>query len=261
MRKYKSVEIIENQLEDMIRTGSEMIEEGLKYVDHQKIPGKDQMDVLFLDRGKCMVAAEINIVEDDNMLLHGLDYYNYVANNFETLARIHKNDGIDPTRAIRLMLIAPSFSQTMTNRCKWIDTNISLYSYKCIRFDDSDEVIPIFSETSIPTPPKPSAGERDSPGDWLGYLTNQDLRRVLSSLLSDLPAWGKDTLLIEPVKYAISVKKGGKVFMHLALRRDNFLVETHSTEGKWTGYPVNSKKDLETLTPLMMSNMERLNYS
>jgi hypothetical protein len=258
MRKYKSVEINESLLENMVCTGSEMIEEGLKYISHQKIPGKDPMDVLFVDSKNCMVAAELNIVEDDNMLLQGLDYYNYVANNYEILARTYKDDGIDPTRAIRLMLIAPSFSQTMTNRCRWIDTNISLYTYKCIKFNDSDEVIPIFSETSIPTPLEYSTEERDSFEDQLGYLTNRELRGILTSLLSDLPPCGKDTLLIEPIKYAISVKKGGKVFMHLALRRDNFFVETHSAEGKWTGYQVNSREDLETLMPLMKSNMERL---
>jgi hypothetical protein len=60
-------------------------------------------------------------------------------------------------------------------------------------------------------------GEIDSFEDRLGYITNQEIRGILSSLLSDLPNWGKDKILIEPIKYAISVKIGGKVFMHLAL--------------------------------------------
>ena len=256
MRKYKSVEIMESQLEDLARSGSEMIEEGLKYVDHQKIDGKEQMDVLFVDNGNSMVVAELNIAEDDNMLFQGLDYYNYVATNIEALSRIYKNDGIDPTNAIRLMLIAPSFSQTMTNRCRWIDTNISLYTYKCIKFDDCDEVIPIFSETSIPEPPELPPGEIECFKDRLGYIKNEEIRGTLSSLLSEFSNWGKDKILIEPMKYAISVNAGGKIFMTLALRRDNFLLETHSAEGKWTSYPVNSREDLEILMALVKSNME-----
>jgi hypothetical protein len=254
MRKYKSIELIEDQLEDLVCTGSEVIEEGLKYVDHQKIPGKNRMDVLFVDCGNSMVAAELNNVGDDNMLLQGLDYYNYVAANLEALVRIYKNDRIDPNKTIRLMLIAPNFSQTLINRCRWIVANISLYTYKCIKFDGSDEVVPIFSETSIPTPPEPSKG--NSIEDRFGYLTNQESRGILASLLSDLPNWGKEKILIEPIKYAISVKIGGKVFMHLALRRDNFIVDTHSAEGKWTSYPVNSRGDLDMLMALMKSNME-----
>ena len=256
MQKYKSVEIRETQLEDLARTGSEMIEEGLKYVDHEKNPGNGRMDALFVDRGNSIVAAELNIVEDDNLLLQGLDYYNYVASNIESLARIYKNDGIDPSKSIRLMLISPGFSQTLTNRCRWIDANISLYTYKCIKFDGRDEVIPIFSETSIPAPRENPRRESDPFEDRLGYLTNQEIKQILASLLSDLPNWGNDPILIEPTRYAISVKTGGKVFMQLSLRRENFLVETHNGEGKWTSHPVNSREDLEMLMALMKNNME-----
>lgn len=256
MRKYKSVELLESQMEDLARTGSEMIEEGLKYVDHQRMDGRDRMDVLFVDSGNSMVAAVLNLVEDDNILLKGLDYYNYVLTNIETLARIYKNVGLDPTKALRLMLIAPNFSQAMANRCRWVDTSISLFTYRCIRFDGSDEVIPIFSRTSIPASPEPPPREICRLEDRLEYITNQESRGILASLLSDLPTWGKDTITIEPIKYAVSVKTGGKVFMHLSLRRDNFLVETHSAEGKWTGYPVNSREDLEMLKALMKNNME-----
>jgi hypothetical protein len=255
MRKYKSVEVIESQLEDLVRTGSELIEEDLRYVDHQKITDKGRMDVLFVDSGNSMVVAELKIVEDDNMLLQGLDYYDYVSTNLEAISRIYKTYGIDPTKAIRLMLIAPTFSQTLINRCKWIDANISLYVYKCIKFDGSEEVIPIFSEISTPTPPEPP-GEKYTIEDRLGYITNQEIRAILASLLSDIQNWKKDKILIEPIKYAISVKVGGKVFMYLSPRRDKFLVETYSAEGKWTGYPVNSREDLETLMTLMKTNME-----
>lgn len=108
------------------------------------------MDVLFVDNGNSMVVAKLNIVEDDNMLFQGLDYYNYVTTNIETLSRIYNGAN----------------------------------------------------------------------------------------------------------KYAISGKMGGKVFMHLSLRRDNFSVDTHNAEGQWTSYPVNSREDLEMLMALMKSNME-----
>lgn len=256
MQKYKSVEIRETQLEDLARIGSEMIEEGLKYVDHNKNPGNGRMDALFVDRGNSIVAAELNIMEDDNLLLQGLDYFNYVTTNIEALARIYKNDGIDPSKSIRLMLISPGFSQTLTNRCRYIDANISLYTYKCIQFDGRDEVIPIFSQTSIPAARENPRRESDPFDDHLGYLTNQGVKEILASLLSDLPNWGNDPILIEPTRYAISVKTGGKVFMQLSLRRENFLVETHDAEGKWTGHPVNSREDLEMLMALMKNNME-----
>ncbi len=130
MKKYRQIELAESQLEDLIRTGAELIEDGLKYVDHQKITDKGRMDVLMVDSGKSIVAAELKINEDDNMLFQGLDYHDYASINIDAFARIYKASEIDPTNSIRLMLIAPSFSQSLINRCKWIDANIS---FKCTR--------------------------------------------------------------------------------------------------------------------------------
>lgn len=53
------------------------------------------------------------------------------------------------------------------------------------------------------------------------------------------------------------MKVGGKVFMYLSARRDKFIVETYNSEGKWTGFPVNSKGDLDGLLDLMKGNMEK----
>lgn len=256
MKKYRQIELSESHLEDLVRTGAELIEEGLKYVDHQKITDKGRMDVLMVDSGKSIVVAELKINEDDNMLFQGLDYYDYVSANIEAFARIYKDSGIDPEKSIRLMLIAPSFSQTLINRSKWIDANISLFMVKCIKFEDSDEIVPVFSEITIPTPPEPIE-EKYSIDDRLSYITSLEVRKIMEALLADLPNWKKDRILIEPIKYAISVKVGGKVFMYLAPRRDKFLVETYNPEGKWVGLPVNSKEDLDGLIDLMKANMEK----
>jgi hypothetical protein len=255
MKKYRQIEVTESQLEDLVRIGADLIEDGLKYVDHQKITDKGRIDLLMVDSGKSMVVAELKINEDDNMLLQGIDYYDNVSTNIEAFARIYKDYEIDPRQSIRLMLIAPSFSQALINRCKWIDANISLYMFKCIKFEDSDETIPIFSEINIPTLPEPP-GEKYSIEDRLGYITSSEVREILKSLITDLPNWKKDKILIEPIKYSISVKVIGKVFMYLSPRRNKFLVETYNDEDKWVGYSVNSKEDLDALIDLMKENMD-----
>jgi hypothetical protein len=256
MKKYQQIEVNESQLEDLVRIGAELIEDGLKYVDHQKVTDKGRMDVLMVDSGKSIVVAELKIIEDDNMLFQGLDYFDYVSTNIEAFARIYKEFGIDPTKSVRIMLIAPSFSQSIINRCKWIDANISLFMFKCIKLEGSEEIIPIFSEIYIPMPPE-SPGRKPTIDEHLEYITSLDVRGILKSLIDDLPNWKKDRILKEPIKYAISVKVGGKVFMYLSPRRDKFLVETYNPEGKWVGYPVNSSEDLDNLIDLMKGNMEK----
>jgi len=70
------------------------------------------------------------------MLLQGLDYYDYVSSHVKAIARLYGKFSIDPTQSVRLFLIAPSFSQSLITRCKWIDVPITLFTYKCIKLED-----------------------------------------------------------------------------------------------------------------------------
>src|SRR5580704_248527 len=127
MKSYTKVTVPEQQLEELVRRGPGMIEEGLVYVDHQRRAAGGRLDVLLVDSGKSLVVAELKVVEDDGMLFQGLDYYDYVSTNVESFARLYNPKSkscsveIDPTQPVRLVLIAPDFSQTLVNRCKWLD--------------------------------------------------------------------------------------------------------------------------------------------
>ena len=111
MKPYKKTDVSEAGLEDLVRRHSGLIEDGLVYVDHQKAAAGGRLDVLLVDSGKSLVVAELKIVQDDGMLLQGVDYYDYVSSHVEAFARLYKPCGIDPTQQVRLFLIAPSFSQ------------------------------------------------------------------------------------------------------------------------------------------------------
>lgn len=118
MKKYAKADVSEQALEDLVRHHAELIEDGLIYVDHQKPAAGGRLDVLMVDSGKSLVVAELKVVQDDNMLLQGLDYYDYVSTHIESFARLYKTHAIDPTQQVRMFLIAPSFSQALVNRCK-----------------------------------------------------------------------------------------------------------------------------------------------
>ena len=161
-------------MEELVRKYPEYIEQGLKYVDHQKRTDRGPLDVLFVDSGKALVVAELKVVEDDSMLVQGIDYYDYITRNIEELARAYrtKSISIDPTQRPRLFLIAPSFSVSLLNRCKWIDIPISLFTFQCIAFEDNPkEIIPIFKEVTIPSRPQPI--EVYTTERRLDYITGQ----------------------------------------------------------------------------------------
>ena len=82
--------------------------------------------------------------------------------------------------------------------------------FKCIQFEKETKR---GFQCSLKLPFQPHLeppGDKYSIEDRLGYITSIDIRQVLESLIADLPNWKKDKILIEPIKYAISVKVGEK---------------------------------------------------
>lgn len=256
MRKYKVVEVSEKELEEMIRKGSDLIEQGLRYIGLQKRTERGPLDVLLVDSGNALVVAELKVTEDDGMLVQGLDYYDYIASNIEGFARAYKEKKINPTQKLRLFLVAPSFSVSLLNRCKWIDISLSLFTFQCLVFEDNPkEIVPVFKEITIPSRLQPV--EVYTIKQRLNYITDSKVRKTVEELLKEIQDWDKDNILIEPIKYAISIKVSGKLFMYLEPRRKHFLVSTYDNEDKWTGFPIQQSDDLNKVKILSKGNYEK----
>jgi len=256
MRKYKVVEVSEKELEEMVRKGSDLIEEGLRYVDHQRRTERGPLDVLFADSGNALVVAELKVTEDDWMLVQGLDYYDSITSNIEGVARAYKEKKIDPTQKLRLFLIAPSFSVSLLNRCKWIDAPLSLFTFQCLVFEDNPkEIVPVFKEITIPSRLQPV--EVYTIEQRLNYITDNKVRKIAEDFLKEIQDWDKDNILIEATKNDISIKVSGKVFSYLSARRKNFIVYTKDSENKWTVLPIKQAEDLEKVRLLLKGNHEK----
>lgn len=254
MANYRKVDVSEQQLEDLVRQHTDAIEDALVYVDHQRSTPGGRLDVIMVDSGKSLVVAELKVVEDDGMLLQGLDYYDYVSTHREAFARLYKAHAPDPTQQVRLFLIAPTFSQTLISRCKWIDAPISLFTFSCLKFEGAEEVVPVFSEQEIPSSPDPVEVRRLD--DHLKYITDAASRSRFSDLLDEIKTWKPGRISQDVVKYAVSMKIDGQVFAYLHPRRKQFLISTYNAENTWTDYPVNSDEDLQKILPLMKAAVE-----
>lgn len=255
MKSYKKIDVSEQQLEDLIRRHTGTVEEGLSYVDHQKQTAGGRLDVLMVDSGNALVVAELKVVQDDGMLIQGVDYYDYVSSHVEAFARLYKVHLVDPTQEVRLFLIAPSFSQTLINRCKWVDLPISLFTYNCLKFDGEEDLIPIFSEQAIPTPPE--VIEVAHLDDHLNYITDTDVRSKVSALLDEVRNWKPGNISLDPTKYAVSMKVNGRVFAYLYPRRKHFLLATYNDQEVWSEYIIKDDDDLANIKPIMQAAMER----
>ena len=255
MRAYKKIDVSESALEDLIRQHAGLLEWGLLFVDHQKQTVGGRLDVLLVDSGKSLVVAEIKVVQDDGMLLQGVDYYDYVTTHIEAFSRLYKPHRIDPTQEVRQFLVAPTFSQALVNRCKWIDLPISLFTFHCLEFEGDDEVVPIFAEH--PIPPPPVIVEITHLSDHLTYITDLAVRAKASALLDEIKAWKQGGIVLDSIKYAISMKVNGRVFGYFLPRRKHYLLATYSPDGEWTEYSIKDDDDLARVKPTLHAAMER----
>lgn len=257
MRQYQVVEVSETELEDLVRRAPELIEPGLRFVDHQAFTSRGPLDVLLVDSGRALVVAELKVAEDDGMLMQGIDYYDYVLRNLDGFARAYKQHKIDPNQQPRLFLIAPSFSVTLLHRVKWINIPISLFTFQCIEFQDAKgDVIPVYKEVTAPAIPE--RVEAYSLDDRYNYITDGKIRKLAQGLVAEIRGWDPERVLVEPTKYDISIKVSGRVVAYVGPRRKHFIVYTNDAEGKWTGYPINSESDLEAVVPLVRANFEKM---
>ncbi len=255
MKSYKKIDVSEQQLEDLIRRHAGTIEEGLGYVDHQKQAAGGRLDVLMVDSGKSLVVAELKVIQDDGMLMQGIDYYDYISSHIEAFARLYNTHKVDPMQEVRLFLIAPSFSQTLINRCKWINLPIFLFTFNCLKFDGEEDLVPIFSEQAIPTPPE--IIEFTHLDDHLNYITDPQVRIKVSAVLDEIKNWKPGSISLDSIKYAISMKVNGRVFSYFYPRRKHYLLATYNDQEVWTEYIIKDDDDLAKVKPIMQAAMER----
>lgn len=251
-----TVTVGEAQLEDLIRRFSEEIEEGLRYICHQRRADRGPLDVLWVDSGNALVVGELKVVEDDDMLTQGIDYYDHVVKNVEAHSRIYANFKIDVTATVRLVLIAPSFSALLINRCKWIDIPISLFTFKCIQPPVNQQmVLPVFIETPLPTTPALLANvTKDT---HLNFVTDQDARNGLVNAINEISLWDSDRIVIDPIQDHLSLKVSGKVFAHISPRRKFFYFGTYNGDGVWTDYKVSSDDEKSAAMPFVKQSLEQ----
>lgn len=255
MPKYKKIDVTEQQLEDLIRRHTDDIEDGLVYVDHQMQTGTGRLDVLMADSGKSLVVAELKVVEDDGMLWQAIDYYDYVCAHIEAYAHLYKDKVIDPVQPVRLLLVAPSFSQTLINRCKWLDIPITLFMYNCLKIEGNDDILPVFTEQAIPSPPK--VMEVHDLDGVLSYITEPEVKATVRALLDEIKLWKPERISIDPTQNAVSMKIDGRVFGYVVPRRKHYLIATFDAGDKWTAYPIHGQDDLDIARPLAKAAMER----
>ncbi len=259
MFEYESKDIDEKKLEDMVRQAPHLIEDGLKFVDRQKRTTRGPLDVLLVDSGRALIVAELKAHQDDDILMQALDYFDYVSANLDGVARIYKQFDIDVMQLPRLFLIAPSFSQTLLNRCKWIDKEIkiSLFSYKYIVSKDTKKDTVVFMEAEIPTRPKRE--EEIDISKLLKYITDDVARESADRFFKEVQSWNPKAIEIRLRSGWAAIYASGDVVKKIVEwwpARKHWVVNVLDLEeGKWQTLRLHTKEDYNEVISLVKTNL------
>jgi len=137
------------ELEKIILDELGHVEKGLTVIcSNVPINDKTTLDILCHDEKGQLVVMQIAVDEDDDILLHGLQSLNHI-NNFKSMLKMtYSKHKINDKEMPRLILVAPSFSETVRNAVKNMQgMQIDLYEWEYLKIGDRKglRIQPIFA--------------------------------------------------------------------------------------------------------------------
>ncbi len=124
----------EAELESIVMEHMDTLEPGLLLLDHQRRTETARLDVMCADSEASLVIVELKMKEEDGMLLQALGNLDYVNENKDRFAAFynkklkHENKQLEVDKGVppRIILVAPSFSDSMRKAVKYVDENHSV---------------------------------------------------------------------------------------------------------------------------------------
>lgn len=228
--KVRQVDIKEReQLEPLIVEHSAYIEDGLQIIAHQHPTDSGPLDILAVDSDGTLVIMELKNEASDGHLDQGLRYYDWCRQNIAWIKKAYEKYKIVPENNPRLILVAPSFTETVLRISKYVDVDLQLIEYRAI-IDENNELGLICTERDLGQPPEPPV--IPSMEKKLEYFKDTKARELFKTILAELQSKGIE---LKPIHGRwISAWYKNKQFMYLAPNRNYSIVRIWSPEGTWT---------------------------
>lgn len=246
MPKLQPVQIAERDLEEYIVKNPESVEDGFKILNRQWPTDSGPLDILGVDAAGVITIVELKVDEDDEQIIQGLRYYDYISNNTAAMVRHFSNDKLTITdQDPRLILIAPSFSQTLRRICKYIDAELDLKEYRAYKLPSGEvEVVINTVELEERTRPRiyPTLEQK------LEEIQDERIRELARKFLGELESVGFEKRMVHDEW--LSLWYGGRRVASFGCKRKFFVIETDTEEG-WKRFRVQSSEDYEKMINLL----------
>ena len=253
---FRDKKISEKQLEEFLRRKPKLIEDGLQYITNQLETFRGPLDVLFVDSDQTLVVAELKVTKNDRMMTQALDYYNYIFDNREKIAWAF-GKGINPEKDPRLLLIAPDFSKTLLDRCKWLNIQIELYRFRYqVAEEDAKIDVLTIDEKIIAKDNEPK--EIPTKRKHFERIKNKKIRDIAEQSLDIIHSWNEDEISSIARKNGISIKTSGSNFGFLCTRQKHFFLEYKEDKKWYSSYDIKTEKDLKEALVLVEKSYKEI---
>lgn len=113
----------EQELETMLVSHLDIIEDGLTLLAHQHPTDSGPLDILAVDSDGTLVVIELKNEASEGHLDQGLRYYDWCRQNISWIVAAYASKAkINTDASPRLMLVAPAFTDTVKRIAKYIVT-------------------------------------------------------------------------------------------------------------------------------------------
>jgi len=221
----------EQELENVLVSDIEQIEEGLKVIGSQirTSKGEGRLDILCLDADNILTIIELKNKVDESQLQQAMTYFNWTLENLYWIKDAYKIQGLEETTP-RIVLIAPEFSDALLNEAKYLSETvaISLLTFSSFKINGKIEVVfnPIKTSEISEIQDKPKEIK-----DHYEFITDSSVREIMKWAQDEITKWSAD---IKPhaTKFGIVMKYRNKNFCGFYPRRTSFTI-SYKEKGSW----------------------------
>jgi len=221
------IDLTEQELEDLLFNSPDLIEPDMKMLSRQHPTDSGPLDLLGFDEDGTLVVCELKVQPTESHLDQGMRYYDWCWQN---IAWLHKSfPTIKPESPPRLILIAPSFTDTVKRIAKYVQVELQLLEYQAIQDAKGEKglVCREFELEPVPVPPPDR-----TIGGKLERFDDDAVKQVFTDILKDLAA---KTIEVRPLNNEwMSLWYKGKRFAYVGVKKRFFVVQIMTIEGTWS---------------------------
>jgi len=230
--KIKQTSVRErDELEPIILANPDVIEEGFQIIAHQHSTDSGPLDILGVDSEETLVVIELKNEAAQGHLDQGLRYYDWCRQNIAWISQAYREKfNIDHENPPRLILVAPSFTDTVKRIAKYVNIELQLFQYHAFENEKGEKGI-ICTEIDFGQPPEPP--QIPTIEKKLEYFQSNSVRKLFEAVLAELQQRGIE---VKPLRGLwISFWYKSKRFMTMSPKRNFFVADVLLPEGNWAG--------------------------